>query len=315
MRRLCVKFKLTKKLIFLSILCFSSSPILAQPAKTRSVTIISEPQAIIWVDDVRYGRTGQDGKLTISTVSPGRHIIRVRADGFKEVSKPLLLTQKGDISIPLTKTADEAELAFQEAERLAVTDRESAIEIYRKAIRLRTRYPEAYLALGRVLLEIDNYEEAGKAIRAARILRPGYAEASAVEGRILKESGEEAKAIVAFKRAITEGKGFQPEANTGLGLLYKEKAEGFGGSGDFEQEAANYAESVKYLKTGLKQLSGAPDAIVLYQLLGLVYERQKAYKDAIAIYEEFLHLFPDSNDAPAVRSFIVQIKKQMAAQQ
>lgn len=302
-------------LIFLGMLCLSSASVLGQPAKTRAITIITEPKAIVWIDDVRYGRTGQDGKLAIATISPGRHIIRVRADGFKEVSKPLLPTQKGDISIPLIKTTDEAELAFQEAERLALTDRELAVEAYRKAVKLRPRYPEAYLALGRVLLEVDNYEEAGQAIRAARRLRAAYAEASAVEGRIYKEGGEEVKAIAAFKRAITEGRGFQPEAYTGLGLLYREKAEGFGGSGDFDQEAANYAESVKYLKTGLKQLSGAPDAVVLYQLLGLVYERQKAYKDAIAIYEEFLQLFPDSNDAPAVRSFIVQIKKQMAAQQ
>jgi tetratricopeptide (TPR) repeat protein len=49
----------------------------------------------------------------------------------------------------------------------------------------------------------------------------------------------------------------------------------------------------------------------LYQLLGLVYERQKKYNEAIAVYEEFLKLFPDSNDAPAVQSFIVQLKKQM----
>jgi tetratricopeptide (TPR) repeat protein len=60
----------------------------------------------------------------------------------------------------------------------------------------------------------------------------------------------------------------------------------------------------------LKQLAGAPDAVILYQLLGLVYEKQKKYDDAIRVYNEFLERFPNSNDAPAVRSFIDQIKKQ-----
>jgi len=49
-------------------------------------------------------------------------------------------------------------------------------------------------------------------------------------------------------------------------------------------------------------------------LIGLVLERQKKYAEAIAVYEEFLRFFPDSNDAPAVQSFIVQLKKQMADQ-
>jgi len=166
-----------------------------------------------------------------------------------------------------------------------------------------------------VLADSGDLEAAEKAVNSARKLRPGYAEASAVLGRIYRESGEdESKAVAAFKRAITEGKGFQPEANAGLGLLYKEKAEGFGGSGNFENEAAAYAESAKYLKAAVKQLSGAPDAIVIYQLLGLTYERQKKYADAIATYEDFLRIFPDVTESSAVRSFIVQLKKDLEQQ-
>jgi len=44
-------------------------------------------------------------------------------------------------------------------------------------------------------------------------------------------------------------------------------------------------------------------------LLGLIYERQQKAKDAIAVYEEFLRLFPNSVEATAVQSFIVQLKK------
>lgn len=284
-------------------------------AAFRAATIESLPGAVVWLDGVRFGKTGNDGKLTIKTVAAGSHTIRIRADGYKEKLQPLTPVQKGTVKIDLVKTTDEAELAFQDAERLTAADREKSAAAYRKAIKARPNYPEAYLGLARVLLDSGDGEEAEKAIVQARKLRPAYAEASAVEGRIQKEIGEEAKAIAAFKRAITEGKGFQPEAYTGLGLLYKEKAETTGGSGDFDGENTNHTESDKYLKTALKQLSGAPDAIVIYQLLGLIYERQKKYADAIALYEEFLQIFPDTTEATAVRSFIIQLKKEMEQSQ
>ena len=282
----------------------------APPAAFRAITVATEPGAVVWIDDVRYGKTDKGGKLAISTIAAGGHRLRVRADGFKEVSQVLLPTQKGEIKVPLAKTMDEAELAFQKAESLTNADREAAAENYRKAIQLRPKYPDAYIGLARVLMESGDLDGAKDAVNGARKVRPVYPEASAIEGRIYKDLGEETKAIASFKRAITDGKGFQPEAYTGLGLLYKEKAEGDSGNGDFEQETANYTEAGKNLRVALKQLSGAPDTVVIYQLLGLIYERMKKYDDAIAIYEEFLRIFPNSNEADAIRSFITQIKKQ-----
>ena len=166
--------------------------------------------------------------------------------------------------------------------------------------------------MARMLSDSGSIEKAFKSLRDAKRLRPAYAEASAVEGRLLKDTGEEDKAIAAFKRSITEGRGFQPEAYTGLGILYKDRAENFGGAGDYDQEASSYNESAKYLAVSVKQLGSAPDALIVYQLLGLIYERQKKFKEAIALYEEFLRRFPDASEAGAVASFIVQIKKQLA---
>jgi tetratricopeptide (TPR) repeat protein len=268
----------------------------------------------VWIDDVRYGRTGDDGTLTIKTVAHGAHTLRLRADGFKETTKAITAAQQGNIAVPLVKTDDKAELKYQEAERLSSTDRDAAIEAYRDAIRIHPGYTRAYIGLARALSENDDADGALAAVRDLRKTAPANAEASSIEGRIRKDAGDEAKAIAAFKRSITEGKGFQPEAYTGLGLLYKERAEAAGSSGDFRNETANYDEAAKNFHVALKQLSGAPDATVLYQLIGLVLERQKKYAEAIAVYEEFLRFFPDSNDAPAVQSFIVQLKKQMADQ-
>lgn len=281
------------------------------PAAYRTISVVTEPNAIVWIDDVRYGKTNAGGKLTITTISAGGHRLRVRADGFKEISQALSPAQKGEVKVALTKTTDPAELAYQKAETQAGADREAAAESYRKAIDLRPKYPEAYIGLARVLMESGDLDGAKEAVNGARKARPVYPEASAIEGRLNKDLGEEVKAIASFKRAITEGKGFQPEAYTGLGLLYKEKAEGDSGSGNVEQETANFTEASKNLRVALKQLSGAPDTVVIYQLLGLIYERMKKYDEAIAIYEEFLRIFPNSNEADAVRSFITQIKKQM----
>ena len=277
----------------------------------RAITVVTEPAASVWIDGVGWGKTDKAGRMEIKTISAGAHSVRVRANGFKEKTLPLTAAQKGEVSIVLAKTADEAELAFQTGERLASSDREKAAEAYKNAVTARPNYPEAFVALARVLTEIGDTEDALAAIASAKKLRPGYAEASAVEGRIHKENGDEAKSIATFKRAITEGKGFQPEAYAGLGLLYKEKAEGAGASGDFANEDLNYAEASKNLKMSTKQLSGAPDTMVIYQLLGLILERQKKYKEAIATYEEFLRIFPNSSEATAVRSFIVQLKKDM----
>ncbi len=93
---------------------------------------------------------------------PGTRKLRVRADGFKEISQNLLPAQKGDVKIALVKTTDEAELAFQQAE--AETDKQKAVELYKKAINLRPNYAEANLGLARALSDNGENEAALKAI-------------------------------------------------------------------------------------------------------------------------------------------------------
>ncbi len=322
-----IKFKRGLKVLTFCIaaILLSNASISAQKRKTiappanatqiKTITIATEPNTVIWLDDVKRGTSDESGNLIIKSVSPGKHILRVRADGFKEVSQNLPPTQRGDVKIALVKTTDEAELAFQEAEKLQVLSKEKSKELYEKAISLRPKFAEAYLGLARVLLEQSDAEGALEAVKNARKARPGYAEASAVEGRIYKSDEQEDKAIGSYKRAIVEGKGFQPEAYTGLALFYKEKAEAAGAEGDFANEETYYKQAVKYFPIAIAQLSGAPDAIVIYQLFGLVYEKMKNYEQAIALYEEFLRVFPDADEASVVRSFIVQLKKQMNEQQ
>jgi tetratricopeptide (TPR) repeat protein len=307
--------KLTAAILFCASISILTLAAAAQKSSFRSLTIMTEPNASVWIDDVNYGKTDENGKLALKTFPTGTHKIRVRASGFKEISQSLLAAQSGDLKIALEKTTDQAELAFQQAEEMSAIDREKAVELYKKAIRLRPKYAEAFVGLARIQAGLGAAAEALKAIQNARRARPGYAEASAVEGRIHKEGGDEEKAIASFKRALTEGKGYQPEALAGLGLLYKERAELAAAETDFEAEKENYMLAAAELKKAAAQLAGAPDAIVIYQQLGDSYEKAKMYPEAIKIYEEFLRLFPDANETETFRSFIVQIRKRMKEEQ
>ncbi|PYS88368.1 MAG: hypothetical protein DMF62_09910 [Acidobacteria bacterium] len=294
--------------LFLNIvfaLSIASIPAVAQ----RGAVIRTEPNASVWLNGVLYGKTDASGTLEIKNPPSGVQKIRVRADGFKETAKPLIA---GVNQFTLAKTTDEAELAFQEAERLSTVDRSKAAEAYRRAIKLKPAYIDAHIGLARTLSDAGDVDGADKAIKAATKIAPRNAEASAVEGRIQKAIGQNAKAIAAFKRAITFSGGFQPEAYTGLGILYQERAEEAAGEGDITGESKNYDEAARNFAVAVKQLGTGIDAPTIYQLLGLVYERQKKFKEAIALYETFLRLFPDNAEAEAVRSFIVQIQKQMA---
>jgi tetratricopeptide (TPR) repeat protein len=272
------------------------------------LTIKTEPNASVWLNGVLYGKTDAAGQFTIRSVPAGVQKVRIRASGFKEVTKPVTT---GSMQISLAKTTDEAELAFQEAERLAGVDRAKAAEAFRRVIKLKPTFVDAYIGLARTLSDAGDFEGANSAIKSAIKVAPRNAEAAAVDGRIQRLSGDDAKAIAAFKRSITLGVGFQPEAYTGLAMLFQDHAEAAGADGDMAGETKNYEEAAKNFSVAVKQLGTGVDAPTIYQLLGLVYERQKKYKEAIALYQTFLRLFPDSAEASAVESFIVQLKKQM----
>jgi tetratricopeptide (TPR) repeat protein len=255
------------------------------------------------LDEIRRGSTDAKGKLALTKVSSGRHTLRVRANGFKEVTVPLLPGRRS-VSVKLLRTTDAAELAFQNAETAreqAKTEdtQRAAAQLYREALKLRPTYAAAHVGLARVLLELNEYSEALAEIAAARNARRVYPEASAVEGRIHREAAFDDKAITSFRRAIREGGGVQPEAHVGLARLLEEK-------GQPEEAIAEY-------QTALAQLADSEP--VIYQLLGAAYERQRKYKEALAAYEKYLALAPNGSLAPALRSIIEQLRRDAAGQE
>ncbi len=270
----------------------------------KSITVQTEASAIIWLDEVRRGVTDAAGKLTIINIAPGRHTLRVRASGFSEKTLTLLATKRGNIKVALARTTNEAELFFQQAEaaRESARDEEArraAAELYRRALEKRPRFPAAHVGLARVLLDLNDTNEALEQIAQARRDRALYPEASAVEGRILREAAFTDRAIESFRRSIREARGFQPEAHTGLARVYEDK-------GMYEEAAAEF-------RAAIAQLSDTEP--VLYQLLGAAYEKQEKYKEAVAAYEKYLQLAPEGTYASALRSILDQLRQQAAEQQ
>ena len=268
---------------------------------TRSLVIQTEPNAIVWIDEIRRGVTDASGKLELKKISAGRHTLRVRASGFKETSAPLLGKR---MTVKLVRTIDPTELLFQQAEeaREKAKDDESrqrAAELYRQTLKLRSAFPAAHVGLARVLLDQNQYQEALAEIDAARRTRPAYAEASAVEGRIQREAAFTEDAIQAFQRAIREARGFQPEAHVGLARVFEEKGQ--------------YPEAIAEYRKAIDQLSDSEP--VIYQLLGAAYEKQQKYKEAVAAYEKYLALAPSGSLAPAIRSIIDQLRREAEGQE
>ncbi len=273
-------------------------------APAGSLTIQSEPGAIVWLDDIRRGTTDAAGKLVVTPISSGRHVLRVRGKGFKEVSMPLLPGRRGVIAVHLLKTTDEAELAFQEAEgrRETAKDDESrnqSADLYRRAVKIRPSFPSAYVGLARVLMDLNQNEKGLAEIENARRYRPSFAEASAVEGRIYREMAFTDEAMKSFRRSIREGSGVQPEAHVGLARLYEDRGQ--------------YAEAASEYEAAVKQLYESEP--IIYQLLGAVYERLEKYKEAVGAYETYLRLAPNGSLAPAVRSIIEQVRRQASGQE
>ncbi|HKG45726.1 MAG TPA: tetratricopeptide repeat protein [Pyrinomonadaceae bacterium] len=267
------------------------------------LTITTEPNAIVWIDEIRRGTTDASGKLTVNKVSAGRHSVRVRASGFKEATTALLPGRRA-LAVKLLPTTDPAELKFQEAEAAREKARdqasqEKAADLYREAIKLRPAFPVAQVGLARVLMALNQFKEAHAAIEAARRTRPAYAEASAVEGRIYREEAFDDDALRSFRRAIREGGGVQPEAYVGMAKLLEDKG--------------RFAEAVVEFKKALAQLSESEP--VIYQMLGAAYERIEKPKEAVAAYEKYLELAPNGSYAAAIRSILQQLKREAEGEQ
>ena len=285
--------------VLIALLVLGPATISAQ----QSLTITTEPNAIVWIDEIRRGTTDASGKLSLTKISAGRHVVRVRAKGFKETTTPLLPGRRA-LAVKLLPTTDQAELLFQDAEIARETARgdealRKAADLYREAIKVRPAFPAAHVGLARILMDLNEFKEAHAAIEAARRAKPSYAEASAVEGRLYRDEAFDDEALRSFRRALREAGGFQPEAHVGMAKVYEDK-------GQFAQAVAEY-------RAAIAQLSDSEP--VIYQMLGAAYEKMEKPKEAVTAYEKYLQLAPNGSYAAAIRSILEQLKREAAGEQ
>ncbi|HEX8150802.1 MAG TPA: tetratricopeptide repeat protein [Pyrinomonadaceae bacterium] len=268
----------------------------APATASGTLTVSTQPGASVWVDEVRRGAADAEGRLQLK-LTPGRHTLRVRAKGFAERTLALLPTQRGALSVALTQTADEAELAFQQAEEAREKgNNAAAVESYRQALKLRPRFAAAHLGLARALESQGDTDGALAELKAARADRPVYPEAWAVEGRIQRSLADYDASLAAFARSLREARGFQPEAHTGAGLVYEEEG--------------RHEEAVESFRKALAQLSDTEP--VVYELLARNLEKLERWKEAVAAYEKYLALAPQGAHASAINSIIDQLRQQAA---
>jgi len=285
--------------VLIALLVLGQSTVRAQTA----LTITTEPNAIVWIDEIRRGTTDASGKLSVAKITAGRHSVRVRASGFKETVTPLLPGRRV-LDVKLVRTTDQAELLFQEAETAREKARDDsalqkAADLYRQAVKSRPAYPAAQVGLARVLMDLNEFKDAHAAVEAARRTRPSYPEASAVEGRIYREEAFSDDAIRSFRRAIREGGGVQPEAYVGIARVLEDRGQ--------------FAEAILEYRKALAQLSDSEP--VIYQLIGAAYEKLEKPKEAVAAYEKYLQLAPNGSYAAAIRSILDQLKREAAGEQ
>src|SRR5438874_3155598 len=130
-------------------------------SSVRTITIQTEPNAIVWIDEIRRGVTDANGVLSGLQLSSGAHALRVRANGFKESSQPITAKERGEVRVRLIRTTDQAELLFQQAEaaRESARDdeaRQTSADLYRRTMKARAAFPAAHVGLARVLLDLND---------------------------------------------------------------------------------------------------------------------------------------------------------------
>ncbi len=275
----------------------------AKARASAQVMISTRPGAVVFVNDVRRGVTDARGRLTL-VLEPGTYWLRVSKMGHEEAHVRLHLAPgaRRPLTLSLPPLRDPAERHRQQGEALREQRQfaQAAAE-YRKAIALRKgRFPRARLGLARALLALEEPEEALRQVRRALAeSRTPLPEARTLLGNILRAQGLYEDAIREYRAALRQANNFSPEAHAGLALA-------LGEIGETER-------AITHMRTAIAQ--NADTEPILYYLLGNLLLDADRPQEAIAAYETYLRLAPQSETAPAVRSLVEQLRKELTSQE
>lgn len=259
----------------------------------------SPSEVSIYLNGAFRGRTDHRGNLVIADLPPGRYRLRARKLGTRERHLDLRLApgEYRRLGIILRPTGDPAELAYQRGEQWREEKKyRASLSWYRLALQRRTSFPEAHVGLARSFLALHQYDEAQAEAEAAIGERQGvYPEGYTVLGRALHGKGLYEEALAAYRRALRQAGNFSPEAHAGLALVLDDMD---------EPERA-----IVHMRMAIEQNGDAEPT--LYNLLGNMLLRIEALREAIAAFQTYLNLAPQSDLAPAIRSLVDQLRAEM----
>jgi tetratricopeptide (TPR) repeat protein len=190
---------------------------------------------------------------------------------------------------------------------------DSAIQIFQKAVELKSDFAEAHSHLGVALRMKGLTDEAIKALRKAIELKPDFAEAHTNLGNALLQKGQMDEAIDAYRKAIKR-KPDDATAHSNLGIVLLQKgqvdeaiaalfeaieldpnlAEAHGNLGDALRRKERTVEAIAAWRRAIKL---KPDYAEVYLHLGITLARMDRVEEAIAVFRKAIETKP--NFAPA----------------
>jgi tetratricopeptide (TPR) repeat protein len=153
-----------------------------------------------------------------------------------------------------------------------------ALEHFERGLQLGP-YARTYGYMGRVLLELDNLEEAAKNLQRAVSLEPDWASAHLWLARTRKRQGRPQDAVPEFNAALA--------LNEHLNEARLELVDALAELGDFDKSR----EQLEIL------MRADPQSASLHQELGRLYKRQGKLAEAVACYDRALALEPGFHEA------------------
>lgn len=289
--------------LVLILLCCTSPFLLAQETESPALLVKSEPGAIVWVDNLRYGTVPESGELTIKSLKAGAHKLRARLQGKREVTQLIQTKPNATTTITLIfkLPAGQSELAFQNAEALREKGKhKDAIAEYKAALKQsNAALPQARIGLARSLMATSEYEEAineaRRAVREAAANTSLATEATTVIANTYRAQGLYDEAFESYRKALALAHNNSPEAHTGLALAY--------------QEENKNEEAIQHFRSAVQQANETEP--IIYYLLGNLLDREGKIKEAIEMYEKYLLLDPNSKFAVTTRSMLKQLRREV----
>lgn len=166
----------------------------------------------------------------------------------------------------------QADLHFiSDASTLAFQDLQQALSIDPQST-------EAYLKIAELSLFLRDYDKTMENVNSALKIDKFNSTAYFLRGWALKEKGDTVHAVTDFKRAVELNANYE-QANEELGILYAQK---------------NDPIAAEYLKTTIHINSKNTQA---RYALGLYYQTNGMFQEALDQYQQILHIMPTHADA------------------